>query len=97
MTDFPVSETFVETANAVQLHDEARGANTEWPASFVQIDGGWAYRVDDRPDVTVDVEHVAAALANHVPVPPVAEPTLEERLAAIEVELGLDPFGLAEP
>lgn len=91
MTDFPASEEFVQTANASQLHDEARGANTEWPASFVQTDDGWVYRIDDRDEVTVDVGHVEAALASHQPVVPEPAPTLAERLASIEEELGLDP------
>lgn len=66
MPDFPVTEDFVRTANAVQLHDEARGNATEWPASFTYVDGGWVYRVE-RADVNADA--VRAALRNHIPNP----------------------------
>jgi hypothetical protein len=66
--DVPVDESFVKTANAGQLHDEARGQRTKWPASFTSPDGGqtWVYRVD-RDDV--DSAAVAAAIAAHTPNP----------------------------
>jgi hypothetical protein len=52
MADFPVTAEFVQTANARQLHDEACGAESDWPASFVQTDSGWVYRDDiDRATV----------------------------------------------
>ena len=79
--DFPVSDEFVASANAGQLHDEARGGSPEWPASFVRLEDGWVYRVDEREGVTVDAAAVAAALKAHVPVMP-APPTPAEKLAA---------------
>lgn len=62
--DFPVTEAFVESANATQLHSEAKGAKQNWPASFTQVDGQWVYRVD-RDDI--DAAFVQAAIDNHVP------------------------------
>ena len=82
--DFPVTAEFVATANAAQLHDECRGKSADWPASFVQIDGAWVYRVDDADDDDRDVvvvdDLVKAALASHVPV---ALLTVEEKVAAL--------------
>jgi hypothetical protein len=66
VTDFPVTVDFVQSANARQLHDEARGATESWPASFVQTDSGWVYRVE-RGDV--NQASVRAALDAHLPAP----------------------------
>lgn len=52
--EFPVTAEFVDTANAGQLHDEARGDSPEWPASFASVDGGWVYRVDDTDEYVED-------------------------------------------
>jgi hypothetical protein len=81
MTDFPVTDTFARTANAVQLQDEARGAVPldEWPASFTRTEDGWAYRVDRKG---VDTDAVRAALDAHTPKP-VTDPDAEF-LAALE-------------
>lgn len=66
MRDFPVDESFVSSANAAQLHDEARGSLVKWPASFTYVNGAWVYRVE-RDDV--DAAKVAAAISNHTPDP----------------------------
>lgn len=63
-----VTADFVRSANAGQLHDEARGARKSWPASFVEKpDGSWVYRVD-RDDV--EEASVQGAVDAHVPVAP---------------------------
>lgn len=64
--DFAVTETFVRSANAAQLHEEARGTKKSWPASFTVVDGQWVYRVD-RDDI--DPAAVQAALDAHTPDP----------------------------
>lgn len=64
--DFPVTETFKDTANVAQLHDEARRSKQVWPASLVQTENGWVYRVD-RDDIDTTV--VQAALDAHTPDP----------------------------
>lgn len=66
MPDFPVSEEFVRSANAAQLHDEARGTLRNWPASFTHDGGRWVYRVE-REDI--DAAKVAAAIKAHTPDP----------------------------
>lgn len=81
--DFPVTAEFAASANAAQLHDEARGDSPEWPASFVQTDDEWVYRVDERDDVTIDARAVQAALDSHVPAAPPPDPDDALR-AAIE-------------
>ena len=53
--DFPVTAEFVGSANAGQLHDEAKGDSPEWPASFVVLDdGSMVYRVDDSDEYVED-------------------------------------------
>lgn len=56
--DFPVTAEFVATANAAQLHAEARGVSPAWPASFVQTvpddDSSWVYRIDDTDEYVED-------------------------------------------
>ena len=54
--DFPVTAEFVDTANPSQLHDEARGDSPEWPASFIETDTGWVYRVYDTDEYVEDDE-----------------------------------------
>jgi hypothetical protein len=78
MADFPVTEDFARSANAAQLHDEARGTVPagEWPACFAKTEAGWVYRVDRD---TVDGAAVQAALDAHVPAPP---PSPDDDLAA---------------
>lgn len=67
--DFPVTEAFIATANAGQLHDEARGTAKNWPASFTLVDGQWVYRVDLDDLAPADAAKVADAIAAHTPDP----------------------------
>jgi hypothetical protein len=81
--EVPVTAAFVESANAAQLHDEARGAEVEWPASFVEReDGSWVYRVD-RDDV--DADAIRAAVDGHAPVfAPDPDDELDAALASVD-------------
>lgn len=81
--DFPVTTQFAQTANPVQLHAEARGAKQNWPASFVQADGGWRYRVD-RDDI--DRAAVQAALDAHTPDPEYGQPDEDRQLRALRTK-----------
>jgi hypothetical protein len=55
--DFPVSEDFVQTANPLQLAEEAKGESSEWPAAFYKLeDGSWVYRIEDVEDYVEDDE-----------------------------------------
>lgn len=81
VTDFPVDAAFVESANAAQLHDEARGsyAPEDWPASLTSPDEGetWVYRVQ-RDDLSrSEKAKVTKAIAAHKPKPTDAD-RLEE-------------------
>lgn len=57
---------------------------------------------DDLEFPSLEDEHsstVEAVIAAHAPLPPAPLPSVEERLAAVEAELGLDPTqrGAAAP
>ena len=95
MHDFLVDEVFVATANAVQLHDEARGdvSAEEWSASFTFVDGRWVYRVD-RDDV--DRGAVEAAIAAHVPDPDHGVPVAAKRLRVLAKKATLTAAEQAE-
>ena len=97
MMDFPVLDKFVAAANVGQLHDECMTAcgSRAWPASFVHLEDGWVYRVDEAPTyvtgpnpldpsgpfpVVVDAEKVKAVIAAHRPV---VAPTLAEQIDAL--------------
>lgn len=77
--DIPVSQQFVESCNAAQLHSEAQGAENEWPASFVQVaEEEWVYRVD-APGGRTEAE-IQAAVVAHVPDPDFGKPAEETTL-----------------
>lgn len=89
MTDFPITEQFARTANTAQLHKEARGTNSEWPASFVELKDedtdttSWVYRID-LDESEVDKAKVEAALTNHVPDPNYGKSPDKQRLLALK-------------
>jgi hypothetical protein len=95
MHDFVVTEEFVNTANVAQLHSEARGSlpADQWPASFVFVDNGWAYRVerDDTEDSVVE-----AALASHSPDPNFGRSDDDVALDALRKKTTLTESELAE-
>lgn len=93
--DFPVSETFIRSANAAQLHAEARGSvpANEWAASFTFINGSWVYRVM-RADV--DSAAVAAAIAAHIPNPDYGRRPEALRLRALGAKQALTAAEVSE-
>lgn len=80
--DFSVTAAFVETANAAQIHEEARGTMKNWPASFVEVEPDeWVYRVD-REDI--DAAFVQKALDKHVPDPDYGKSPEQKEFDAIQ-------------